>query len=334
VTQLNIYPWQQTNWQQLSDRVKNNCLPHALLLVGDNGVGKKQFATAFASALFCDHFQKTGVTCGNCHSCALSQANTHPDLMRIESEPGHAIKIDQIRDLSHFINQTALLNGYRVIIVSPATAMNNNAANALLKTLEEPTPKTLLLLISDLTLRLPATVLSRCQKIVFQSPTLAQGLTWLQENMPADKQFSEAELTLGLNLTNGAPLAALELLNNENALFRLEFYQRMSDLIENRHDPIELAEGWKEKNPTIILDLLFSLVQDLLRLKTLEQPTIINHDIQPILAKIGQKLSLAQLLRYSDYMQTVYAYRREGSNLNSRLLLEEILIKWTQHVAC
>lgn len=297
MTPNTIYPWQQKNWQQLTDTVQKNRLPHALLFVGENGSGKRQFAAAFAAALLCADFPTLGKRCENCHACHLFNAGSHPDLMQIESEPGHAIKIDQIRETTDFVNQTALLNGWRIIIIYPATAMNNNAANALLKTLEEPTPNTLLILISDLSLRLPATVLSRCQKIVFSNP-------------------------------------ALENENLKNIPFRQDFYQALDQLSEGKIDPIELAEQWHEKDSEAILELLFYWVADLLRLKTICDSAILtNQDMQSVLLKISQKLSMASLLRYSDHLQKITSYRREGLNLNQRLLLEELLIKWVQHVA-
>lgn len=326
------YSWQQKNWQQLVSRVQRKQLPHALLFVGDNGIGKRQFATAFASALLCPHFEAQGVACKNCHACHLTAAGTHPDLMTITAEPGHAIKIDQIRELTDSANQTALLNGYRVIIIHPATAMNINASNALLKTLEEPSAKTLLILISDLTLNLPATILSRCQKIIFSQPTTDEGLVWLNNNIGL--QQPKPDLPLLLDIANGAPLAALDFFNQGYYHFRQEFYTGLVDLSENKKDPVALAEHWQEKETRTLLALLFSWLRDLLRLKTAIDTRLVNSDLQNVLVSLSKKLETNHLLTYIDHLQKIFYYRQTGFNLNQRLLLEELLIKWAQYATC
>jgi len=240
------------------------------LFVGERGVGKKQLALDFSKRLLCSN-----KACGHCQSCYLFDAQTHPDLIRIEPESGQTIKIDQIREVIAFVSQTPSLGGYRIIIIDPARAMNINAANALLKTLEEPTPNTLLILISDSIPRLPATILSRCQKIIFQ------------QSVAEDEPFKQ------------------------------DFYNGLRDLTDRKIDPLTLAERWHEKNSELLLKLFFSWVLDLLRLR------------------VSQKLSLEPLLSYSDHIQKTNRFIQTGFNLNQRLWLEELLIKWVvTYAAC
>src|SRR5690349_8252481 len=127
----------QRQWDLLMRAFQHHRLPHAVLLIGKSGIGKKYFAEQFAQHVLCNKH----TACGECKSCRLIQADTHPDLIRIgPEESGQMIKIDQIRALIDIANTTSLLGGYRIILIHPASAMNHASANALLKTLEEPTP--------------------------------------------------------------------------------------------------------------------------------------------------------------------------------------------------
>lgn len=319
----NIYPWQQAIWQQLLSTVSRNRLPHALLFVGEKGLGKRSFAEMFASALLCSTFAKSGKVCGQCQSCHLSQIKTHPDLMRIESEPGHAIKIDSVRELTDFVNQTALLGGYRVIIIDPADAMNIHASNALLKTLEEPTPNTLIILITEKNINLPATIKSRCQTILFNKPSLKQGMDWLKDHITDHT----VDLSLLLNFAKGAPLAALNYFQQGDFALRQDFYKGLSQLSHNQTDPVELAGQWHDKDLKLIFIFLFSWINDILRLKTIHNPTLINQDFQTALIQASSKLSLKHVLNYIEQIQQRYAMVRAGQNLNQRLMLEELFIK-------
>src|SRR6185312_1535313 len=148
-TEIALLPWQTPIWQSLLQRQARHCLPHALVFSGVDGMGKKEFARFFASYLLCMTPTTMG-PCGQCRSCHLQQAQSHPDLLWVEPEENsQIIKIDQVREVVDFVNGTAMLGGYRVIVISPASAMNMYAANALLKTLEEPTANTLFMLICN-----------------------------------------------------------------------------------------------------------------------------------------------------------------------------------------
>ncbi|MGK0440403.1 MAG: DNA polymerase-3 subunit delta', partial [Pseudohongiellaceae bacterium] len=141
------FAWHAVQWQHLADLCAANRLPHALLFAGPPGVGKLRFAKALAYSLLCE---KPGyqTACGECKQCRLNQTS-HPDLKLIQPEEGaRQIKIDQVRGVVQFIVQTSHAGGYKIIILSPAEAMNTNAANAVLKSLEEPTDNCLLILIS------------------------------------------------------------------------------------------------------------------------------------------------------------------------------------------
>lgn len=319
----NIFPWQIQQWQQLIASQQQKRLPHALLLTGVRGLGKKHFALEFARTLLCQ--TKSDAACGQCHSCHLLSSQAHPDLMVVEPD-GHMIKIDQIREMVQFVSETAFQNGLRIIIINPANAMNMNAANALLKTLEEPAPNSLIMLLSDQGLRLPATIISRCQKIIFSKPTTGVAQAWLQT------QNHSQDPRLLLNLADGAPLRAQEIA--ENGLFNLrqELYQGLDLLAQSKADPLQLAIQCQEQDITALLSFMFVWLQDLLRIKLTQGETeLINFDYQPVFIRLAPRFSHEKLLHYLDHVKKAYAHTLGSVNLNRQLVLEELFIYWTQY---
>src|SRR5690606_13584253 len=144
------------------------------------------------------------------------------------------IKIDQLRELVLKVNETSMQAGLRIVILNPVHAMNIAASNALLKTLEEPAPNTLLISISDQRLRLTATIASRCQKIMFRRPSKEMANAWLQS-----QHVQDAELLLAL--TNGFPLAALALQTDNLMSLRQELYQGLHAMKRGHLDPLSFA---------------------------------------------------------------------------------------------
>jgi DNA polymerase-3 subunit delta' len=220
-----LYPWQQHAWQQL--RQLRARLPHAILFHGPNGIGKAAFAERFAQSLLCEAPAADGQPCGQCPSCGWFEQYGHPDYRRVRPEmledeptadaetgddasegkkagkaPSKEIKIDQIRALSDFMNVSTHRQGMRVIVLYPVEALNAIAANALLKTLEEPPPNTAFLLVSHSLDRLLPTILSRCRQFALTTPSREQALAWLKAQQVADAEVWLAE-------QGGSPLAAL-----------------------------------------------------------------------------------------------------------------------------
>jgi len=167
-------------------------LPHSLLLVGQKGLGKFELARQFAASLLCEQPQVDGLACGKCLACNWYSQGNHPDFRLLQPDaladegevedgkkkPSQQITIDQVRGLDDFLIIGTHRAGLRIILVNPAEAMNRNTANALLKTLEEPAPATLFLLVSNEPLRLLPTIRSRCQvvPIAVPQPALAERL--------------------------------------------------------------------------------------------------------------------------------------------------------------
>lgn len=200
-----LHPWQAPAWAHLQAMLAADRLPHALLIAGPGGTGEHVFAERVAQALLCA--EPARAPCGACPACRQYGAGTHPDAIRLEPpEAGKAIPVDAVRALSGRLALTGA--GRKVALIDPADAMNANAANSLLKTLEEPPGDCVLLLVSLRPGRLPATVRSRCQRITFGLPEPEIALAWLGEQGVTDAATWLARAA-------GAPLAARDLAQQE-----------------------------------------------------------------------------------------------------------------------
>lgn len=282
-------PWQQAQWQQLQQARSHRRIPHALLFSGPEMTGKRRFAEAFAASLLCQSPAPQQRACGQCDACRLMRAGTHSDLGFLEpEEPGKALKIDAVREFIQSESLSSQRGGYKVRIIDPADAMNRAAANALLKTLEEPTPNSLMLLISSQPGRLPATIRSRCQSLNFPLPDRHQALSWLTEQ-------SDNDWPTLLAIAAGAPLKAQTFALQGVMQQRLAMTGQMLDLLEGRADPIALAEQWCKGNTEQQLGWLGSLLMDLARLQLVPSGIeLFNPDLQERLVALAQRRSQRQ----------------------------------------
>jgi DNA polymerase-3 subunit delta' len=199
-------PWQSEKWAKLVEQMNAQQLPHALLLSGVQFCGKAHFALALARLLLCAA-PSAGHNCGECQACVLSQNGSHGDFQTLEPEgTSRVIKVDQVRGLVEFTTKTASLGRRKVAILSPAESMHRSSANALLKSLEEPSPDTFIILVCHRLQGLPATIRSRCQVINFLMPTPDQALPWLDQLTGARADSQNA-----LDLSGGRALLAASL---------------------------------------------------------------------------------------------------------------------------
>lgn len=191
-------------------------LPHALLLEGPAGIGKALLAERFAQSLVCEQPAPTGLACNHCNACGWFKAGQHPDVRRVspivDEDTGaksertrREIKIDQIRALADFVGIGAHRAGHKIVLLDPADALNTPAANALLKTLEEPAGDTVFLLVSGRAGALSPTVRSRCVPFHVAAPSSAEALAWLVSTAPTES----AQFPRWLALADGAPRRAL-----------------------------------------------------------------------------------------------------------------------------
>ncbi|MES9971707.1 MAG: DNA polymerase III subunit delta' [Candidatus Thiodiazotropha sp.] len=319
------FPWQDEQWHFLQQAVEQRRLPHALLLMGPPGLGKEQFVLSFAQSVLCMDRESDGMACGVCRQCQLLHSGNHPDFQWLkpeqESKSGE-ITIEAIRSLTANASLTTHAGGSKVIAIQPAHRMNKAAANSLLKTLEEPTSGTVILLLTDQPGRLLATIRSRCQKIQFKPPPRSQSITWLSDKV------THGDPELLLTLANGAPLKALQLDDSELLSARKEMAKGFIQLLGGRQDPVSLARGWSSFDRALLLEWLAGWVVDLIRLKEgSDLEFLFNRDLAQALQKTADKLNSRTL---HGYLLQVYAARGVvESNLNPQLSLENLLISWS-----
>ncbi|NIM70333.1 MAG: DNA polymerase III subunit delta' [Xanthomonadales bacterium] len=212
-------PWLEQNWEAFETQLEAGRLAHALLVSGPLGTGKSALADAMAARLLCVEPGASGA-CGQCRSCQLRAGGAHPDSFRLAPEAGKTqISVDAVRALIERLSLTAGLSPRKVAVIDPADAMNINAANALLKNLEEPPGDTVLILVAQNVARLPVTIRSRCQAISVHPPSREQAVAWLAEAAGVDAAMA-AE---ALEAARGSPLRGLEFISQS----LLEPYQRL-----------------------------------------------------------------------------------------------------------
>ncbi|MCW8944177.1 MAG: DNA polymerase III subunit delta' [Sedimenticola sp.] len=315
-------PWQMNQWQRLFEAKKDNRLPHALLLTGSAGLGKSHFAHLLAASLLCNSLQETDTPCGVCKGCRLVDADTHPDYTLITpEEPGKAIKIDTIRQFTQRGSLTSQSGGFKVIIIEPADALNTAAANSLLKTLEEPVDRTVMILVSASAGKLPATIRSRCQQYHFTPPTATTAVAWLNEHV------NDSDPSLLLSLASGAPLLALKYATEGALAERTKMIEELTGIFKKTDNPISIALRWSQLDQGSVVKWFSGWVIDLIRVKIgSESAAIINIDQRERLHALSRKVNSKKLYALMDRL--FEANRTLGAQLNTQMQLESLLLDW------
>jgi len=332
---MNYYQWHQRHHEQLARRaLSSQKLPHALLLQGAAGIGKRAFASALAQGLLCEKPSAPLMACGICEACHWLETASHPDYRLLQPESAEAMEDDaepadkkkkrdisvaQIRSLEDFIHMSAHRGGAKVVVIQPAEAMNVNAANALLKSLEEPPPETYFVLVSDRPHLLLATIRSRCQQIALAPPALKEATAWLSKNGASKPELALAQ-------AGGAPVLAAELDNDEYWVNRKQFLDGLSS---RAFDPLALAEkfathpvpqwiGWLQRWTYDLASLCFG------------QRVRYNPDFSDALTLTAGKSSGLDMLRF--HRELVRFQRVVNHPLNARLLIEDWMLRYGQLV--
>jgi len=264
-----VYPWQKTTWDTLTTRFPN--IGHGLLFYGKEGCGKHAFAKHFLAWVLCLNKQPQGA-CGECSSCQWLKSDTHPNYVHITTDEENKkqnakIKIEKIRDLLPFVQQTG--EGWRVILIEPAEALNLASSNALLKTLEEPGERVVLILLADHYLKLPATIRSRLQHFALDRISYEQATSYLNEHL---SEIAEVQPDLLLGLSNDMPLQAIEIAKSDWFTKRQIFLNDWLKIVAQKNMPLFFSGKWqKELSFSDFIVLFEYLLGDLICVK-LNQP--------------------------------------------------------------
>lgn len=237
-----VLPWHGGVLAQLRSAWTSKRFPHALLIAGPDGVGKRELAAWLSCAVLCERSQDALDCCAECASCKLIAAGSHPDLLWVSPEEDkQQVSVDQIRATCERLSKTSYRQGYKIAVVHPAHQMTVNAANSLLKTLEEPSSQTLLILLTSQPSGLPPTVRSRCQQVAIRRPTSEESLVWLRAEAP---DASNAAL---LEFAGGAPLRAVEYADGRFETLDREMQGLLAELLAGKTDVTQVAAAWAKE---------------------------------------------------------------------------------------
>lgn len=344
-------PWLLPLWQQVTRDLQR--LPHALLLEGPAGSGKRQFAEQLARRLLCVSPASDGFACGACPACKWFAAANHPDMHRMvpasaalaeqeEGEDGEGgessakdgkkasdqIVIDQVRSMQSLLEVGGHQGGRRVVLIDPAEAMNVPTANALLKSLEEPPGDAVFLLVSHSPRRLLPTIRSRCQGWSFPRPDKSAAQQWL-----AAQRVDDAEALLGFS--SGLPLAAATIAGGPLAEARKRFMRDMQGL--GRGDPLKLAgewEAWLKSKAALEAGLTLTVLVSWLQRWAYDASRAAQGVAPRFFVDAASELAALTKGRFdvwSSCYNELAGYRRVSQHpLNARLFLEDMLLRTTR----
>jgi DNA polymerase-3 subunit delta' len=323
------YPWNKLELSGLLEHREQ--LHHALLLRGARGIGKLALAETLARALLCESPGPDGSACGRCTACVWMEQGSHPDFRRLEpgslseSAEGDAavekkekastqIQVEQVRGLAGFINVSSHRGGAKVVLVHPAESLNPNAANALLKSLEEPPPRTYFLLVAHRWHQLLPTIKSRCRQIPLPLPAAAAAKEWMRRQGVDNPDLALAQ-------AGGAPLLAIQLDDS--------YWQQRAAFLKaiggKGLDALAVAEHVRDHAPALVVGWLQKWAYDLVCHKVTGQVRY-NPDFAAAIAAAAGAVELVEATRFLRHV--VRLQRIVTHPLNARLFFEDLLLTY------
>jgi len=337
-------PWHREAWSRLADPASS--LHHGMILSGISGIGKREFAVALAQRILCSEVNDS-LPCGTCQNCKLFNAGTHPDFHVICSEseavegrikhisqysdryqdivarekkanPSLVIPVDQIRTLIERSYQSSHISESRVALILPADRMNTNAANALLKLLEEPPAGAFFLLVSDQPGLLPATIRSRCVNESLAAPNLNQAREWILD------RIKDADPTELMTNVSAGPIDIVRDYQDGVLQLQLGNIKCIDELMRGQLDPVELAAQMTKQDVVSLLNWIHRVVFDLIKWKLAGYvPAWSGQSSLNIERVSAEKLDKL-------YDKLAHYRRMARDQLNLQLALEEIFISFQQ----
>jgi DNA polymerase-3 subunit delta' len=309
-----IYTWHQKNWDQIVTTRNVKQMPHAVLISGAKGIGKASFAKRLVNSLLCEAPLDDYQACDQCKSCRVRHADAHPDYYHVSIADGKTqIVVDQIREFNQFLHMSRSYQGYRVAFISPAESLNNNAANSLLKSLEEPSNNSVIILLTSQLSSILPTIKSRCQLLHLATPSKRHALQWLSQ-----QSIRHNAETL-LDMAAGKPLYALALDNGEHFQRHSDFANDLSAVMNQRQAITEASKKWQNASKQELLDWQIHWVQQLIRYYFSSQQK------KPPLATPA-KIDITCLWSLHDQLIAFRAVAH--TSLNAQLLIESMLLLW------
>ena len=317
-------PWLQSARTRVRAAFDAQRLPHSLLLLSNPGLGAEQLANWIGALALCE--SQGPRPCGECASCRLLRSDSHPDshFVRLE-EDAQQIKVDQVRALIDSLSLKSYRGGYKVGVIEGAESLNANGANAFLKTLEEPGANTVLILIARPSHRLPATIASRCLRLVLTPPPTEAAVHWLQGRAQAEAGTAAAAQSwhAELALAGGAPLRALELAEVGVAALDADMRESLRQLAAGSVDVTLLADRWVKSDPGLRIIWLENWI-------TQRVHTALGADISPQSAEpvgLPGALLKPKIRALFELLDAARDLRRLASTgMNQQLALEALLL--------
>ena len=310
-----IYPWLSGHWSFFVQRLKSDRLAHALMIEGPADSGKMALAIAMVGKLLCTQDQDRA--CGQCRSCKLRVGGAHPDYFDIHpEEDSEFIKVDQVRALISRLDLTTSVSTRKVAYIHPAESMNGAAANALLKSLEEPAGSTVLILVSHNPGRLPVTIRSRCQAISVTQPDTQLVLDWLAQSSGK----SGDQVNAALQAAGGSPLRAAHYLDSPQLDAYGQVREGLASLLHRPASVSMVSSKLNELNPVDLWRWLSTCTGEVIKSTMADLPlSWLPDNIQL------QNKALLELQRQADINRQLSATPVRGD-----LLLQDWLIRWAE----
>lgn len=302
---MELLPWQKKQWQEWL--AQQDRLAQAYLLTGSSGIGISEFIKHMVQSILCRSSQLQA--CQQCEQCSLLAHQVHPDYFELKPyDDKKEISIDQVRQLNQKLFETSHQGGFKVAVIQQAEKLNVSAFNALLKTIEEPPEKTLIILSSYQLTRLPATIKSRCRQIRFTKPDKATAESWLSQQQP---QADMALIRKSLKFCWGSPIAAQSWIVDKVFESQAQWQESLNQFSSGQLTLVQLIEKWKKIEP---LEQLF----DWFYLLSVQQVRM---------AVYQNKIELN--LNWLSFQQTLaQAKLAWQQNANKDLVLEGLCLQW------